>query len=293
MVEPTPCGAADLPAFIRWARSRRKLADTSIRSYLVWIRDAEQYHHHRGGCLLTAAQASLESYLETIPQTAASRNCAIAALKAWYAFLGRHGTLANDPSKDIRMWRNQELPAKPVDKDLVGAFLEECFADSMMLGTMAISFLGTGLRLEELRTRRWASLVGHRLFVKRKGGGEKVVALPKEVRDALADWRRCAPEESEWMFASPRYSDRPVSAGWVYTHIKEAGEAVGIENMHPHRLRHTGITEFYRTTKDALRTQRFAGHSKFHMTRRYIEIVDLESDPAVENLRFRTSGGTP
>ena len=290
--EPRPCEAADLSEFVRWGKSRRKLAERSVRSYLVWIRDAERFMHRRGGCLVTADSRQLEAYLDTVPQTAPSHNGARASLRAWFSFLQRQGIREDDPTAGLEMWKQRAIPAKPVDPQLIVPFLNECELDSPMLAAMSLVFLGTALRLDELRLRKWGSLIGKRLFVIRKGGGEKVVVLSKEARLALAEWRRVAPK-SEWMWPSPLNPTRPVSGEWVYVHIREAGERAGIDRMHPHRLRHTSITEYYRLTKDALKTQQFAGHSGFAMTRRYIEVVDLESDLAIENLRFRTSTDPP
>jgi integrase len=43
-----------------------------------------------------------------------------------------------------------------------------------------------------------------------------------------------------------------------------------------HSLRHTAITEVYRTTKDILKAQKFAGHSSPDITVRYSHILDMQ-----------------
>lgn len=279
------CEQGEFQAFAKWAESRRRLAKRTIRTYLVWIKDADREFHRRGSCLSAADGANLVGYLELIPQTVASRNSASAALKVWFEYLGKVGRRLDSPTDKLVFLPPPKRQPQPIDRDRISPFLDECFKSSTMLGTMAVLYLNTGLRLDELRLRRWASLSGRRLFLTQKGGGERVVILSAEARETLDRWaeiRAC----HTWIFPSS-IKDGPVSANWVYMRIRAAGSAAGIENMHPHRLRHTSITEYYRNSKDPLSTQRFAGHSDFTTTRLYVELVDIESDPFVEGFGFR------
>ena len=67
----------------------------------------------------------------------------------------------------------------------------------------------------------------------------------------------------------------------VYGIVKRAGERVGIDDAHPHRLRHTACYEFYKATNDIALTQQFMGHQSASVTMRYLKRSNKHIEAAI------------
>ncbi|MGA2093107.1 MAG: site-specific integrase [Sedimentisphaerales bacterium] len=60
----------------------------------------------------------------------------------------------------------------------------------------------------------------------------------------------------------------------LYMRIRHIGKRAGIDNLYPHKLRHTFATFLYNTEKDVLFVQRQMGHSRPEITSRYSQPLD-------------------
>lgn len=65
--------------------------------------------------------------------------------------------------------------------------------------------------------------------------------------------------------------------------LKRIGDRAGVQNVHPHRLRHSFATEYLRNGGKMLALQQLLGHSDLEMVRRYARLVeaDLAADHAI------------
>ncbi len=64
--------------------------------------------------------------------------------------------------------------------------------------------------------------------------------------------------------------------------VKRRAEKAGIvKDVHPHMLRHTFATEFYRQTKDIRLTQKMLGHADLSTTMIYTHVVDEDAEKAM------------
>ncbi len=64
--------------------------------------------------------------------------------------------------------------------------------------------------------------------------------------------------------------------------VKRRADKAGIpKDVHPHMLRHTFATEFYRQTKDIRLTQKMLGHADLSTTMIYTHIVDADAEAAM------------
>ncbi len=64
----------------------------------------------------------------------------------------------------------------------------------------------------------------------------------------------------------------------VYKIIVTIGEAAEVEDCHPHRFRHTCAANAVRAGIGLLQLQEILGHASLEMTRRYVKLVQNESD---------------
>ena len=69
--------------------------------------------------------------------------------------------------------------------------------------------------------------------------------------------------------------------------VKRRADKAGIvKDVHPHLLRHTFATEFYRQTKDIRLTQKMLGHADLSTTMIYTHIVDADAENAMREFNI-------
>ena len=70
-------------------------------------------------------------------------------------------------------------------------------------------------------------------------------------------------------------NDRPMNRRSVHNLLQTIGKNAGVDNVHPHRFRHTFATEFLRNGGTIEVLQRILGHSTLSMVLRYAQITSL------------------
>jgi site-specific recombinase XerD len=75
-------------------------------------------------------------------------------------------------------------------------------------------------------------------------------------------------------------SGKPISTEWLRKHVATIGMAAGIENLFPHRLRHTCATRLLNAGMDITRIQKLLGHDQIATTMIYARVQDatVETD---------------
>lgn len=145
--------------------------------------------------------------------------------------------------------------------------------------------LDTGIRVSELCSANVDDLDMEtgRLFVTGKGNKSRYVYQGKVCRKAL------------WSYLSERYPDqKPISDDPLFMDqhnlnrltrqgilelLKRIGERAKVNNIHPHRFRHTFAIEFLRNGGNVFELQQLLGHSDLETAKKYIYLAqsDLES----------------
>ncbi len=159
--------------------------------------------------------------------------------------------------------------------------------------------LGTGLRLQELlglnvgdvsadaRTIRSRFRLP-REITKGRRGGEVFVSRKLAVKlERYLRWRR---QQDEALGAeSPLFISQPgnrLSKRRAQQLLRAWQEHAGFDRLHGfHGLRHSAITNLYRSTKDILLTQRFARHAHLATTTTYTHATDEDLLRSVQRLR--------
>jgi site-specific recombinase XerD len=157
-------------------------------------------------------------------------------------------------------------------------------ADSVLrLENACLAILAhTGLRASELLDLQFQDLdLGTNRLIVRQGKGQRdrVVYLSKVARQALEHYLDG--------FARPpvaplltRADGRPPSYSWLRTHVAAFGQAAGVANLTPHRLRHTLATRLLNAGMDITRIQKLLGHEHISTTMIYARVQDatVEAD---------------
>lgn len=119
----------------------------------------------------------------------------------------------------------------------------------------------TGLRVSELVAlqRRDVDLSTGAIRVNEgKGGKDRCVLFPESLRLPLSLYLTTLPEGQIFLFESRRR--QKLTVRWVQLLAARYGEQAGIVRMHPHRLRHTLLTNLSRAGLTDTQIQLVSGH---------------------------------
>ncbi len=142
--------------------------------------------------------------------------------------------------------------------------------------------LDTGMRVGELTSAKIHQVDqrNHRIQILGKGAKER--SLPFSPRTAQALWRylstRPESEPDEPLFVT--YNKREIDATQLGKSLKLLGKRAGVENVHPHRFRHTFAIQYLRNSGDPYTLQRLLGHSTLEMVKRYLSLAQMDIDKA-------------
>ncbi len=140
----------------------------------------------------------------------------------------------------------------------------------------------TGLRASECVYLQVGDLdlTGRRLLIRQgKGRKDRVVYLSDTAALALTRYLGQSPRPANaplWL----RPNGRPIKYAWLLHRVTALGQAAGVAQVTPHRLRHSLATRLLNADMDITRIQKLLGHTQLSTTQVYAQVLDttLEAD---------------
>jgi len=154
----------------------------------------------------------------------------------------------------------------------------------------AIVSLGlSGLRVSEIIGLKLSDLDWEQNEIRftAKGGKERIIPMHLRLRIDLAHAIELRPIELEHEYVIWNKHDptKGITRFAAYALIRRYGERAGLKKrLHPHMLRHTAATEFYRECRDIYRTQKFLGHSRIDTTTIYAQLDEHDVRETLEKI---------
>lgn len=195
---------------------------------------------------------------------------------------------------DVSVFRLQPLPrpdALPrhlsaVESQQLETYLLrrlDCADPLLRLENACLAILAhTGLRARELLDVQFQDLdLGTQRLIVRQGKGQRdrVVYLSKVARQAIEHYLDgfARPAVAPLLTQS---DGKPPSYSWLRAHVAAFGQAAGVANLTPHRLRHTLATRLLNAGMDITRIQKLLGHEHVSTTMVYARVQDatVEAD---------------
>lgn len=142
--------------------------------------------------------------------------------------------------------------------------------------------LDTGMRVGELTGLKLHQLDHRNQRIQLLGKGARERSLPYSPRTAQALWRylstRPNAEPDEPLFCT--YHNRSIDPTSLAKTFRALGSRAGVQNVHPHRFRHTFAIQYLRNGGDPYTLQKLLGHATLDMVKRYLSLAQIDLDRA-------------
>lgn len=218
---------------------------------------------------------------------ATSVNHALNTLKAFYGWLRRsNGYPMNKPlpTDAIDLERLPELWSDHIEPEDLAQFWRALEGKTMLRDRAMIAVLSHGLRASEVVALNVEHWNGRMLTVHRsKGQTVSLVPLSQLARSHLTaylDWRRQEggvfeplPESPMFLVQAPRLRGQRLGYQGLRLMVRRVAKRAGIQDMNPHRFRHTFGTEMTRRGVDPLFGKELMGIKSDRVFQRYTQGV--------------------
>lgn len=262
--------------FYTYMKFQRNMSDNTLNSYLT---DIHQFEAFLNKPLEEAETEDIEGFIRHEREkglSVSTVNRKLSAIKSYYKYLVRSGVLRHNPADVLESAKMEKRLPKPLDVEDVEAVISNAFSmrDKLLLTLL----YGTGIRRSELVNIRVSDINFRRehITVFGKGNKERIIPLNQEVMQLMKEFITVT--KSTWLF--PGYGGGHISTRQVNDIVKKYGDKLGIENLTPHRFRHTLFSLMWERGADIRAIQEMAGHSSINTTNGYTKtsISRLQSE---------------
>jgi integrase/recombinase XerD len=209
----------------------------------------------------------------------------IAAIKSFFGFLVRDGTLSQNPSDNLDSPKIGRSLPKPISKDEVNKLLDsaaigkspESFRDKAMLEVL----YATGMRVTEMVSLDQTDINLSEGYVKciGKRSKERLIPIHESATDALGVYfdngrpNLTLNSREQAVFVNQRGERLTRQGFWLI--LKDYVKRAGIESpVTPHTLRHSFATHMLEGGASLRQVQEFLGHSSIATTQIYTHLTN-------------------
>ena len=272
--------------------------DAYRRDLLGFARQCAQ----SGSDLAAASPADIRSYLEGLSAAGikpSSQSRKLSALRRFYHFLFSEGIRPDNPCATIDSPRHTRPLPKVLSAAEALALVEAArarsddSAEAKRLHCMIEMLYASGLRVSELVSLPLAAIRGtHRvLFVRGKGGRERMVPLGQPARQALQVYLQVRPaliprghdQAAQYLFPSIGAAGH-LTRRRCHQLVKQLAIHTGIDpdRLSPHVMRHAFATHLVEGGADLRSVQTLLGHADIATTQIYTHVARERLKQVVE-----------
>lgn len=262
---------------------------SAAKTLTAYGRDLAAFVDHCESDRRISAEAAgaddVRSFLERLQRNGLSprsRSRMLSAVRGFFTFLVREGTLEIDPTRDIRFPKiGQRLPRSVNAATLKSMLAEE--SDDLLIErdlTMIELIYATGLRVSEavgLRMNQLNLEAGY-LTVMGKGSKERAVPIGTKARERILRYAGevrpllLGRRASLYLFVSR--AGRPLTTRAFQKRLRQTVLRTGVSgSMTPHTLRHAFATHLVEGGADLRAVQMMLGHADITTTQIYTHVA--------------------
>lgn len=207
----------------------------------------------------------------------------VSAIKGFHRFLVRENISPKNPTDSLRLPKVPETLPDVLSVEQIDRMLSQPFGDDAAgLRDRAILevLYGCGLRVSELTGLDLGSLLLDEGFVRvvGKGSKERIAPIAGAAETALRAYLDRGRAELAKPYAKPTSAVFLNARGGrltrqsVHAIVARAGLSIGVENLHPHTLRHSFATHLLGGGADLRVIQEILGHADISTTQIYTHV---------------------
>lgn len=207
----------------------------------------------------------------------------VSAIKGFHRFLVRENISSKNPTDSLRLPKVPETLPDVLSVEQIDRMLSQPFGDDAAgLRDRAILevLYGCGLRVSELTGLDLGSLLLDEGFVRvvGKGSKERIAPIAGAAETALRAYLDRGRAELVKPYAKPTSAVFLNARGGrltrqsVHAIVARAGLSIGVENLHPHTLRHSFATHLLGGGADLRVIQEILGHADISTTQIYTHV---------------------
>jgi integrase/recombinase XerD len=279
-----------IDAFLEMLSAERGAARNTLEAYARDLLDFASFVARRGQEIASARADDLRAYLSSLDQAGLAASTAarrLSSLRQFHKFLYAEGIRGDDPCLGLDGPRMRRPLPRTLSEDEVGHLLNAARGDPTPKGVRLRCLLellyATGVRVSEL-VGLPVSAVSHEqrvLFVRGKGGRERMVPLGAAAAAAVDEYRRVREtflpkraNASSFMFPS-RARDGHLTRHRFAQMLKQLAMKAGInpDKLSPHTLRHAFASHLLANGADLRAVQKMLGHADISTTQIYTHVL--------------------
>ncbi len=278
-------------AFLEMLAAERGAARNTLLAYGRDLAHFQVFASAQGQAVAAADRHTLAAYMQSLAaEGLGARSAArhLSCLRQFHRFLARGGVRPDDPTDLLDAPRLPHTLPRLLSEPEVAALLAAAPTLPGLRGAVAAAALevlySTGLRISELLALPRAALAatGDILFVRGKGGRERIVPIADAARAACAALAAAAPA-SRWLFPG-RDPRRALTRQGFDLVLRDVCLQAGIDpaRVSPHVLRHAFASHMLAHGADLRSLQLLLGHADIATTQIYTHVLATRLQALVE-----------
>ena len=235
------------------------------------------------GAVERATVVSYEADLVERGYATSSVDRHVSVLKGFRRFLVREGYTRRNPTDTLQLPKPPERLPDVLTAEQVDAMLSETSERTpaaLRNRTIMEVLYGCGLRVSECTGLDLGDCIldEGNLRIVGKGNKERIAPISGAALEAMGDYLEHARPELMKPYAKPTAAVFLNARGGrltrqsVHALVAEAGRGIGIDNLHPHTLRHSFATHMLEGGADLRVIQEILGHSDISTTQIYTHV---------------------
>lgn len=268
--------------FIAYLNENKHASKNTLQAYRNDLRKLQVFFEKQEdiNSVTKITETSLNSYILTLEKdglspASVSRN--IAAVKAFFLYLIRHGIIHGDPSERIKPPKVQKKSPQIIEVSLVDKLLRQPdlktkkgIRDRAMLELL----YATGIKVSELITMKVSDVNLTGRYITCGERRERCIPFGKAARNALQEYLKVRSDSfdknnSEVLFLNS--GGEHLSRQGLWKILKAYAKAVGLNNINPNTIRHSFAAHMIGNGADLCSVQEFLGHSDITTTQLYMD----------------------
>ncbi len=295
-----------LELYLEYCQYEKRLAKRSLEIYRSDLLYLEQFCLEQNCAIEKINSQQIRSCLGQLRLTglkASTLNLTLSSWRGFFNWLTRFHQLLHNPILGIKAPQAAQRLPKALSLDDATQLLQaEIKEDDVWLETRDKAIIellyGSGLRVSELcaldthqhsQAQAWVDLEQELVFVKGKGGKERIVPMGSYSKAAILSWLPMRSEKNPSSTSTPMNSKTAAATDLLALFIGQRGSrltpqsiwqrlkrrAVSAQmnqSVHPHMLRHSFASHILQSSQDIRAVQELLGHSSISTTQIYTKL---------------------